>query len=76
MLFEPPFEMPKHKWAEHPQQATIEHILDRSDGGSNDLFNLALAHKCCNNNRSQMRFADKIASRSPKLTHQSCVGEG
>lgn len=32
-------------------QATIEHIVPQSAGGSNDLMNLALACKSCNNEK-------------------------
>lgn len=31
--------------------ATIEHLIPISRGGTNDLSNLALAHKLCNSSR-------------------------
>lgn len=33
--------------------ATIEHLIPVRDGGSNDLDNLRLAHKICNNMRDK-----------------------
>jgi len=35
----------------HPESCTIEHLQRRSDGGTNSLDNLVLAHKVCNNER-------------------------
>lgn len=34
-----------------PQSCSIEHLKRKSDGGTNSLDNLALAHKVCNNER-------------------------
>jgi len=34
-----------------PWQATIDHLVPRSRGGSNELSNLRLAHRRCNNRR-------------------------
>jgi hypothetical protein len=34
-----------------PWQPTIDHLVPRSRGGSNDLANLRLAHRRCNNRR-------------------------
>jgi len=34
-----------------PMSCTIEHVKRKSDGGSNSLDNLALAHRVCNNER-------------------------
>lgn len=32
--------------------ATLDHVLPRSRGGSNDLANLKLAHRVCNERRA------------------------
>lgn len=36
-----------------PLAATIEHLIPRADGGSNKQFNLRLAHRRCNEDRSE-----------------------
>lgn len=48
----------------HPaEEATVEHLVDRQHGGSDDLENLVLACKGCNNGRNYMGLAEKLASR-------------
>ncbi|WP_420873464.1 HNH endonuclease [Novosphingobium resinovorum] len=37
----------------HKLIPTIEHITPRSEGGSDDLDNLVLAHRICNQRRAQ-----------------------
>jgi 5-methylcytosine-specific restriction endonuclease McrA len=37
----------------HRRQATLDHIIERSRGGSDELHNLALAHAGCNQDRSK-----------------------
>lgn len=36
----------------HPLGATIDHLIPRSQGGNNDISNLKLAHKRCNEARA------------------------
>jgi 5-methylcytosine-specific restriction endonuclease McrA len=40
----------------HRRQATLDHIYERSRGGSDELHNLALAHAGCNAERSKTAF--------------------
>ena len=35
-----------------PQQATLDHVVEHAAGGSNDVGNLRLAHRVCNEQRS------------------------
>jgi 5-methylcytosine-specific restriction endonuclease McrA len=44
--------------------ATIEHIVPQSHGGTDDLKNLALACRSCNNTKG--RKIDKLSVRHPK----------
>lgn len=46
--------------------ATMEHLIDRKHGGTDDLENLVLACKACNNGRNYMSLAEKLASRGRK----------
>lgn len=39
---------------------TIEHVLSRSQGGSNDPRNLKLAHSKCNNRVGNAPFFEKV----------------
>ncbi len=34
-----------------PEGPTRDHVIRHRDGGSNDLANLKLAHRCCNTER-------------------------
>jgi 5-methylcytosine-specific restriction endonuclease McrA len=43
--------------------ATVDHVLFRSAGGSDDLSNLRLAHWSCNRARGNREDADSIAAR-------------
>lgn len=36
-----------------PQQATLDHVVEHAAGGSNDVANLRLAHRVCNERRSE-----------------------
>lgn len=38
-----------------PLQATLDHVVELADGGSNDLENMKLAHRSCNEERG-IRF--------------------
>ena len=46
---------PVPAWAEQgdPEMPTLDHIVERSRGGPDDLHNLALAHHRCNQERSR-----------------------
>ena len=41
-------------WVNHPDQATLEHVIPLSDGGGHDDENCKLAHKACNYARTPM----------------------
>jgi 5-methylcytosine-specific restriction endonuclease McrA len=41
------------------KKATIDHIIPKCLGGTNDVRNLALAHPLCNNRRPLLKFALK-----------------
>ena len=36
------------------KQATVEHVIPRSEGGTNDVENLAIACGCCNQGRHRL----------------------
>ena len=67
MLFEPTWRKTGSRpFRVHPaNEATVEHLVDRQHGGSNDLTNLVLACKGCNNGRNYMGLAEKLSSRLP-----------
>lgn len=53
------------------RRASVEHLIDRSKGGTRHHTNAVLAHRKCNSDRSQMALAEKLASRSfdaPKIS--------
>ena len=45
-----------------PNRATLEHVVPRRDGGTDDMDNLAISHGWCNSNRDQIEA--KRASES------------
>lgn len=42
-----------HQGRLHPRHRTIDHLLDRTRGGTNDLTNLVIACDKCNGRRSE-----------------------
>jgi len=51
--------------AGHKRQATVEHVTPKSEGGTNDPDNLAMACASCNNKRGSMEietFSRKVKS--------------
>jgi 5-methylcytosine-specific restriction endonuclease McrA len=46
--------------------ATLEHIRPRSDGGTDDLANLALAHARCNNEKGRRTDSKRRRQRDPE----------
>lgn len=46
------------------QDRTIEHLVARSNGGTNELSNLALAHRACNHLLGNLPFEAKQALRA------------
>lgn len=71
MKFDPTYRgSARRPWRVHPaEEATVEHLVDRQHGGTNDLGNLVLACKACNNNRNYMSLAEKLASREVPGVH-------
>lgn len=55
---------------EHPHFATIEHIVRKADGGTNNEANLTLACKPCNNGRAPNRpgYAPVIEELCPEIS--------
>lgn len=49
-----------------PKSATIEHVQPRSQGGSDDWDNLAMACASCNHRRGVLSVEDMLAGRFPK----------
>lgn len=58
---------------------TLDHMLPRSEGGSNEIYNLRFAHKICNNTRETLpvedldklrdRLVRKVVSRWKRLPY-------
>lgn len=48
--------------AQHPMEATLDHVQPASLGGTRDIDNLRLAHRCCNNLRGNRPVAAIFAS--------------
>lgn len=47
------------RWTQtHPLAVTVEHLVRRCEGGSNDDLNLRLAHDCCNQHRNRQDNKD------------------
>lgn len=44
-------------------EATIEHLLNVSNGGNNHINNLVIAHESCNQQARNMSIADKVLMR-------------
>lgn len=66
MRFEPSFRKTWRgtEFRVHPaDEATIEHLLDKQHGGTDDLSNLVLSCKRCNNGRNYMTLEQKMESR-------------
>ena len=55
-------------------EATIEHLLNISNGGNNHINNLVLAHEKCNQIARNMSIADKVRLKD-KLTEDRLAGE-
>lgn len=51
----------------HPKGFTIDHVLPRSRGGSNDLANLRPAHRQCNSERGANYLGQR---RSPSFSRR------
>ncbi|MCW1431371.1 HNH endonuclease [Novosphingobium sp. JCM 18896] len=47
-----------------PFEETIEHLIPKSDEGTNSLSNLVLAHQPCNQRAGSLSLAEKIALRA------------
>ncbi len=56
------FGLPIHH---HRLMPTIEHIVPRWKGGSDELSNLALAHRICNQEQNAQDQPFKIYTRNP-----------
>lgn len=54
------------------EEATAEHLVDRQHGGTNDLTNLVLACRRCNNGRNYMTTRQKLsdAARLKEKDHE------
>jgi len=50
--------------------ATLEHLHNSADGGSNRLDNLVLAHKGCNSSASTLRTLEEKLERRAILTER------
>lgn len=53
------------------ETATIEHLLNVSNGGNNHINNLALADNTCNQKARNMSIADKVRLREKMLAGKS-----
>jgi hypothetical protein len=50
---------------QHPMEATLDHVIPRSEGGTRNIENLRLAHRCCN----MQRGADPIEESASRPSH-------
>lgn len=51
----------------HPLSPTIDHIIPIARGGSSDLENLQLAHRCCNRQKSDKLVESKSVEKVPEV---------
>lgn len=49
--------VPNIDGADGPRTATVEHVIQQADGGSNDYDNLVMACKICNNYRASLQMS-------------------
>ena len=49
------------------QRMTLEHLIPKSQGGTRDLYNLALAHSSCNNDRKNISPSSYAKKRLNKF---------
>jgi hypothetical protein len=54
-----------------PASASIEHLIGRARGGTEDLSNLVLAHAKCNGDIGDMDLVEKIKARDKMITVRS-----
>jgi len=57
-------------WEDGSTAATIEHIVPTAAGGSEDLFNLALACARCNNEKGIRHDARKLDQRAQEVVEK------
>lgn len=48
----------------HARAATLDHVIPRSQGGTNELTNLRLAHRTCNYRRANAPATEPSQPRS------------
>lgn len=51
----------------HPLSPTVDHIIPIARGGSSDLENLQLAHRCCNRQKSDKLVESKSVEKVPEV---------
>lgn len=51
----------------HPLSPEIDHIVPVDKGGSSDLDNLQLAHRCCNRQKSDKLVERRTFDQTPEL---------
>lgn len=51
----------------HPLSPTVDHIIPIARGGSSDLENLQLAHRCCNRQKSDKLIETKVVEQTNEV---------
>lgn len=51
----------------HPMSPTVDHIIPIAHGGSSDISNLQLAHRCCNRAKSDKLVEKKTFEQIPEV---------
>ena len=59
----------------HPRLATLDHVVEVCNGGSNHISNLRLAHRKCNNDRSNRKGLIRDWKRSSPEGNQQVINK-
>ncbi len=51
----------------HPLSPTVDHIIPVARGGSSDIGNLQLAHRCCNRQKSDKLIEKRTFEQIPEV---------
>ena len=62
------YDLPRSEYL-NPAYPTIDHIVPSVDGGSNDMSNLQMASRHCNNRKNRYNHAKGVVKRVPGFNY-------